>query len=167
MVDYFTTRLKVHSHGAICSACDNSFIHAFLWYCSHSAMGLDAICNVCTLESHIAITQNRHGTHSCVTLHTSMHHMQSKSHCVNSVINNHTIQFLYLKNCSRTSHRVNERLYLLRLLSWSIHTKWCECESIVANCQVSNVVGGSENRLRGCLQLFCSNFWYVVGTNQW
>ena len=37
-----------------------------------------------------------------------MHHMQSKSHCVNSVINNHTIQFLYLKNRSHKLYRVNE-----------------------------------------------------------
>ena len=75
-------------------------------------MGLDGICNVLTLESHIAITQNRYGAHSCVTSHTSMHCTQSKSHCVNSVINNHAIQFLFLKNRSGTSHRVNEPLPL-------------------------------------------------------
>ena len=103
---------KVRSHGAICSACNSSFIHVFLWNCSHDAMGLDVICNVLTLESHITITQNRYGNHSCVTSHTSMHHMQSKTHHVNSVINNHTIQFLYLKNRSRTSHHVNETLQL-------------------------------------------------------
>ena len=83
-------------------------LYAFLWNCSHDAMGLDAICNILTLELHIAIAQNRYGTHSCVTSHTSMHCAQSKSHHVNSVINNHSIQFLYLKNRSRTSHRVNK-----------------------------------------------------------
>ena len=60
-------------------------------------MGLDAICNVLTLESHITIAQNRFGTNSYVTSHTSMHGTQSKSHLVNSVINDHTIQLLYLK----------------------------------------------------------------------
>ena len=40
-----------------------------------------------------------------VTSHTGMHRIQSKSHCVNSVINN---QFLYLKNRSRTLHPVNK-----------------------------------------------------------
>ena len=59
-----------------------------------------------TLELHIASVQNRYGTHSCATSHTSMHCTLSKSYCVNSVINIHTIQFLYLKNCSRTSHMV-------------------------------------------------------------
>ena len=83
------------------------FIHAFLWNCSHDVMGLDAICNVLTLESHIAITQNRYGTihvgQVCIT--------RRASHCVNSVINNHTIQLLYLKNRSRKSH--SERVLTL------------------------------------------------------
>ena len=79
------------------------FVKLFTW-CD----GLDVICNVLTLKSHIAIAQNRYGTHSCVTSHTSMHRTQRKSHHVNSVINNHTIQFLYIKNRSRTLHRVNE-----------------------------------------------------------
>ena len=102
--------LKGCSYCSICSACDSCFIHAFLWNCSHGAMCLDAICSVLTLESHITITQNRYGTDSCMTSHTSMHHTQSKLHCVNSVINNHTIQFLYLKNRGHTLGRVNEPL---------------------------------------------------------
>ena len=92
----FKSVLKVRSYGTICSA--------FLWNCSHDVMGLDSIYNVLTLESNIAITQNRYGTiyvghctHVCIT--------RRASHCVNSVINNHTIQFLYLKNRSRKSHR--------------------------------------------------------------
>ena len=58
-------------------------------------MGVDAICNVLILESHIAVAQNGYETHSCVTWHTNMYCTQSKSHCVNSVINIHTIHFLY------------------------------------------------------------------------
>ena len=73
----FETSFQVRSHGAICSACDSSFTHEFLWNCSHSAMGLDAICNVLTLELHIAIAQNGYEAHSCVTSHTSMHRTQS------------------------------------------------------------------------------------------
>ena len=107
---YDPCTLKVRSHGAICPVCGSSFIHAVFGNCSHGVMGYDAICNVLTLESHIAITQNRYGTHSCATSHTSMHRMQSKLHCVNSVINNHTIKFLDLKNRSRTSHHVNKAL---------------------------------------------------------
>ena len=67
----------------------------YMRFCAHSVMDLDVICNLLTLELHIAIAQNRYGTHSCATLHTSMHYMQSKSHHVNSLIN-----ILYLKNCS-------------------------------------------------------------------
>ena len=64
------------------------------WFCSHGAMNLDAICNVLTLEMHVAITQNGCGTYSCAMLHTSMHHMHMKSHHVNSVINIHTTYFM-------------------------------------------------------------------------
>ena len=65
--------LKVRSHGTICSAWDSSFIHVFLWNCSHGAMGLDAICNVLTLALHIAIIHVQHQTQvyiACRANHT-------------------------------------------------------------------------------------------------
>ena len=124
------SRFKVRSHCAICSASKSSFIHAFLRNCSHHVMGLDAICNVLTLESHITIAWNRYRTHSRGTSHTGMHRMQSKLHHVNSVINNHAIQFLFLKNRSRTSHRVNEALPLTHC---ELNHQENYCSSITAN----------------------------------
>ena len=59
-------------------------------FCSHCAMVLDAICNVLTLESHIAITQNGCGTYSYAMSHTSMHRIHMKLHHVNSIIIIHT-----------------------------------------------------------------------------
>ena len=70
---------------------DSVFLHAIWWNCSHGAMGVDEICNVFILESHIAITQNGYGTHSCTTSHTNMDHTQSKLHHVNTSINLHAI----------------------------------------------------------------------------
>ena len=70
---YFIDVLKASSHGTICSVCNSIFLHAILWNCSHSAIVVDAICNVFILESHITIAQNGYGTHSCAILHTQMY----------------------------------------------------------------------------------------------
>ena len=87
--------LKSRSHGAICSACNSIFLHVILRDCSYGAMGVDAICCVYILESHITIAQNLYETNSCATLHTQMNCTQSKSHCVDNVFNIHTIHFLH------------------------------------------------------------------------
>ena len=54
--------VKARLHGAMCD-CDLLYQEMecclrFSDFCSHGSIGLDAICNVLTLESHIAITQN-------------------------------------------------------------------------------------------------------------
>ena len=93
---------KARSHGAIPCACDTSLHMRFLWKCSHCAMGLDAICNVLTLESHVTIAQNGCGTYSCATSHTHLNCTHMESHHVNSVINIHTFQFLIVQIARRT-----------------------------------------------------------------
>ena len=59
-------------------------------FCSQCAMVLNALCNVLTLEWHIAIAQNGCGTYSCAMSHTSMHRTHMKLHHVNSIIIIHT-----------------------------------------------------------------------------
>ena len=118
--------LKAHSHGTICSVCDNNYLHAILWNCSQGVMGVDVICNVFKLKWYITITQNDYGTHSSATLHTPLHCTQRKSHRVNIIINVHTIHFLHRKR-KETKNAPCERALTRPLHPLLRMTRCCCC----------------------------------------
>ena len=74
--------------------------------CSHGAIGYECDLLCISIGMHITFTEiarNRYGTHSCATSHIPLHHMQSKSHHVNSIINIHTIHFLHRKRTQKNA----------------------------------------------------------------
>ena len=94
--------LKTRSHSSILSEWDSVFKKyfsvQFSMVCSHGAIGYECDLLCISFGMHIAFTQNRYGTHSCVTSHIPLHCTQSKSHHVNSIINVHTIHFQHRKS---------------------------------------------------------------------
>ena len=83
------------------------------------------ICNVLTLESHIAIAHNGCGTYSCVMPLTPLYHTNAKLHHVNTSIETNTIQFTNRKCKQKKTQRVNEHRFW-----YSLFADWLEINNI-------------------------------------